>query len=83
MANFGDFQLEIYLRGLEGVHENLPLTYLELERRAGEALAPEIVSYVAGGAGDSWRRRCQNPCPGRWISGSAGAARLIRARRAR
>ena len=24
--NFGDFQLEIYLRGLSGVRENLPLT---------------------------------------------------------
>jgi lactate 2-monooxygenase len=57
MANFGDFQLEIYLRGLEGVHENLPLTYLELERRASEALAPEIVSYVAGGAGNEFTQR--------------------------
>ena len=57
MANFSDFQLEIYLRGLEGVHEELPLTYMELERRATSALPPEIVSYVAGGAGNEHTQR--------------------------
>ena len=47
--NFGDFQLEIYLRGLFGGRENLPLTHTELEARAHEALPPDILSYVAGG----------------------------------
>ena len=52
MPNFGDFQLEIYLRGLTGVRESLPLTFAELEQRAHAALPPDIVSYVAGGAGN-------------------------------
>ena len=50
--NFGDIQLEIYFRGLEGVRESLPLTFQELERRAHAALPEGIVSYVAGGAGN-------------------------------
>lgn len=57
VANFGDFQLEIYLRGLAGEREDLPLSYAELERRAMAALAPETVSYVAGGAGNEYTQR--------------------------
>jgi lactate 2-monooxygenase len=57
MTNFGDFQLEIYLRGLAGVHEHLPLTYAELERRAEMALGPEMFAYVAGGAGNEYTQR--------------------------
>jgi lactate 2-monooxygenase len=52
MANFADFQLEIYLKGLQGIRPGLPVTYAELERRAHSALDPAVVSYVAGGAGD-------------------------------
>lgn len=52
--NFGDFQLEIYLRGLSGVRENQPLTYAEFEARAHAALPPDILSYVAGGAGNEY-----------------------------
>jgi len=57
VASFGDFQFEIYLRGLAGVREDLPLTYAELERRAGAALSPEMLSYVAGGAGNEYTQR--------------------------
>jgi lactate 2-monooxygenase len=57
VANFGDFQLEIYLRGLKGVREDLPLSYAELERRASAAMAPGLLSYVAGGAGEEHTRR--------------------------
>jgi lactate 2-monooxygenase len=52
MPNYGDFQLEIYLNGLAGVRPALPMTYAELEARAAQCLSPEILSYVAGGAGD-------------------------------
>ena len=52
MSNFSDFQLQIYLQGLSGVRPALPVTYDELERRAHAALDRELVSYVAGGAGD-------------------------------
>ncbi len=52
MPNFGDFQYELYFAGLSGTRSPLPLAYAELERRAQASLAPEIVSYVAGGAGN-------------------------------
>ena len=55
--NFGDIQLEIYFRGLEGVRESLPLTFGELERRAQAALPEGILSYVAGGAGNEHTQR--------------------------
>ena len=52
MPNHGDFQLGIYLAGLEGVRPELPMDFGALARRAEEAMSPEIWSYVAGGAGD-------------------------------
>jgi lactate 2-monooxygenase len=57
MTNFGDFQTGIYLRGLAGERESLPLTFRDLETRAHQALSPELVSYVAGGAGDEHTQR--------------------------
>ena len=52
MANYGSWQLEIYLRGLSGEKPALPMSYAELARRAEEAMSAEIWSYVSGGAGD-------------------------------
>jgi lactate 2-monooxygenase len=52
MPNHGDWQLGIYLAGLEGVRPELPMEFRELARRAEAAMSPEIWSYVAGGAGD-------------------------------
>ncbi len=52
MANFGDFQYELYFAGLSGQRCPLPIAYDDLERRAHASLAPEILSYVAGGAGN-------------------------------
>ena len=52
MPNHGDWQLGIYLAGLEGVRPDLPMDYAELARRAEEVMSPEMWSYVAGGAGD-------------------------------
>jgi lactate 2-monooxygenase len=52
MPNHGDWQLGIYLSGLEGVRPDLPMDYAALARRAEEVMAPEMWSYVAGGAGD-------------------------------
>jgi lactate 2-monooxygenase len=52
VANPGDWQFSIYLRGLEGEHPALPMSYAELERRAEATMSKEIWSYVAGGAGN-------------------------------
>jgi len=54
---FGDFQLEIYLKGLSGVLPSMPMSFAELEARAQSAMSPSIWSYVAGGAGDERTQR--------------------------
>jgi lactate 2-monooxygenase len=54
MPNYGDFQLELYVGGLSGVRSPHPMMFAELEARAAKALAPEILSYVAGGAGNEF-----------------------------
>ena len=48
---FGNYQYEIYARGLAGERPTLPLTYEELRAGAERALTPEAYGYVAGGAG--------------------------------
>lgn len=55
--NYGDFQLEIYLAGLNGAKPEHPMTFAELEARAEAALSTEIFSYVAGGAGNEFTQR--------------------------
>ena len=54
MTNYGDFQMELYGDGLTGVRSPYPMTFAELEARASRALSPELLSYVAGGAGDEF-----------------------------
>jgi isopentenyl diphosphate isomerase/L-lactate dehydrogenase-like FMN-dependent dehydrogenase len=48
---FGNFQYEIYARGLAGETPNLPISAAGLEERAREQLSPGPFGYVAGGAG--------------------------------
>lgn len=50
MAHFGDFQSEIYQRGLTGQRPDLPMTADGLEAAARGALSAEAFGYVAGGA---------------------------------
>jgi lactate 2-monooxygenase len=66
MAAFGDFQLEIYLGGLSGTVPALPVSYAELEARAERALAPSVLSYVAGGAGDEHTQRANVSAFSQW-----------------
>ena len=63
---FGDFQNEIYFRGLQGVVPEYPVAYAELEERARAALPPSIWSYVAGGAGDERTQRANVTAFDRW-----------------
>ncbi|HEY4427915.1 MAG TPA: lactate 2-monooxygenase [Solirubrobacteraceae bacterium] len=48
---FGNFQYEIYGRGLGGERPQLPVSVLDLEGRARDVMTPEAFGYVAGGAG--------------------------------
>lgn len=52
MSNYGDFQLEIYYRGLSGVIPTLPTDFATLLKRATAALPPHVLNYVQGGCGD-------------------------------
>jgi lactate 2-monooxygenase len=54
---FGDYQLEIYGAGLQGVLPQFPMALAELEARAEQALSPSVLSYVAGGAGSEHTQR--------------------------
>ncbi|MGW7447753.1 alpha-hydroxy-acid oxidizing protein [Kitasatospora sp. NPDC054795] len=65
-GRFGDYQHEIYLRGLGGVLPTMPMAFAELEARASTALAPSVLSYVAGGAGDESTQRANVAAFGRW-----------------
>jgi lactate 2-monooxygenase len=63
---FGDYQSEIYLRGLSGVVPALPMTYTELETKASATMPPMVWSYVAGGAGDEHTQRVNSTAFQRW-----------------
>jgi len=63
---FGDFQNEIYFDGLRGVVPSLPMSFEALEARAAQALAPGVLSYVAGGAGDEATQRANVEAFSRW-----------------
>lgn len=52
MSNFSDFQNEIYFAGIDGRLPKLPVNFAALEKLAHEAMAPSVMSYIAGGCGD-------------------------------
>ena len=66
MTAFGDYQLEIYLAGLQGVLPSFPMAFAELEARAERAMPPSVWSYVAGGAGDEHTQRGNVTAFARW-----------------
>lgn len=63
---FGDFQLEIYRDGTKGVLPRYPIDHAGLERKAAEALAPWILSYVAGGCGNEHTQRANVAAFEKW-----------------
>src|SRR5690348_18353495 len=66
MTAFGDYQLEIYLAGLQGVLPSFPMAFAELEARAERALPPSVLSYVAGGAGSEHTQRANVSAFAQW-----------------
>ena len=52
MTEFGDYQNEIYFKGLRGVKPKLPVNFKLLQQKAGAALPEGVLSYIAGGCGD-------------------------------
>jgi isopentenyl diphosphate isomerase/L-lactate dehydrogenase-like FMN-dependent dehydrogenase len=63
---FGNFQYEIYGRGLAGERPKLPISPPELEARGREVMSAESFGYVAGGAGTERTVRANLAAFGRW-----------------
>jgi isopentenyl diphosphate isomerase/L-lactate dehydrogenase-like FMN-dependent dehydrogenase len=63
---YGNFQYEIYARGLAGETPELPLTADALEGLARERLNPPAFGYVAGGAGAERTMRANLEAFERW-----------------
>lgn len=57
MPHFGDYQNEIYGRGLHGVTPAIPVDFAALEARAQAAMPPAVLTYVQGGCGDEFTQR--------------------------
>lgn len=66
MPNFGDYQLEIYFAGLQGERLPFPIDIHELEAKAHTTMPRDILSYVAGGAGDERTQRVNVEAFERW-----------------
>ena len=54
---YGDYQKEIYLNGLNGKLPVYPVDYASLERAAAKVLPSWVYSHVAYGAGDGNTQR--------------------------
>lgn len=52
MTAFGEYQNEIYFRGLSGIRPELPVDFASLETAAAHAMNASTWSYVRGGCGD-------------------------------
>jgi lactate 2-monooxygenase len=57
MKQFGDYQNDIYFKGLHGIRPSIPVDFKRLEERAAAALSPSMLSYVQGGCGDESTQR--------------------------
>jgi isopentenyl diphosphate isomerase/L-lactate dehydrogenase-like FMN-dependent dehydrogenase len=57
VPQYGDYQHEIYLNGLDGQLPRYPVDFASLERAAAQVLPSFVRSYVAGGCGDETTQR--------------------------
>ena len=64
--SFANYQNEIYLNGLAGIHPSLPCEPAQLEDLARERFAPEPFGYVAGSAGTENTARANRAAFDRW-----------------
>jgi isopentenyl diphosphate isomerase/L-lactate dehydrogenase-like FMN-dependent dehydrogenase len=57
MANFGDFQNEVYAEAVQGVTTRYPFDFASIERKASEALPDWVYRYVSAAAGEGRTQR--------------------------
>ena len=63
---FANYQNEIYLNGMAGIHPELPCEPGQLEALARERFKPEPYGYVAGAAGTEGTARANREAFDRW-----------------
>jgi lactate 2-monooxygenase len=63
---YGDYQNEIYLKGLHGLKPKLPVDFRSIEAKAAEALSAGVLSYVQGGCGDEHTQNLNAAAFKRW-----------------
>lgn len=63
---FGGYQNEIYLQGLTGATPAMTTDLTRLEEAAAAVLTPEVLGYVAGGAGAGATMRANREAFDRW-----------------
>lgn len=56
-TQYGDYQSEIYLDGLDGQLPRYPVDFTSIEQAAAKVLPSFVQSYVAGGCGDESTQR--------------------------
>jgi lactate 2-monooxygenase len=66
VLDFGDYQMEIYLAGLNGQLPKLPVDFRGIEALAHAAMPPGLVSYVAGGCGNEHTQNINVSAFERW-----------------
>ncbi|MGH2695271.1 MAG: lactate 2-monooxygenase [Actinomycetota bacterium] len=64
--SYSDYQYEIYLGGLSGQRPAFPISFVDLEREAQEAMSPEAWGYVAGAAGTEATMKANLAAFARW-----------------
>ena len=63
---FASYQNEIYLNGLGDQRPAYPISVLDLEKQAYEAMTPQARGYLEGGAGGGWTMRANRTAFDRW-----------------
>jgi lactate 2-monooxygenase len=63
---YADFQWQVYLQGLQGGAPALPISAVDLQERARQALSEDAYGYVAGGAGSEQTVRANLEAFERW-----------------
>ena len=66
MAQYGDFQTQIYLAGLQGILPKLPVDFATLEPLAHAAMPNWVLTYVQGGCGDEHTQRANASAFNHW-----------------
>ena len=67
MANFGDFQLQIYLQGmLQGTEPEITTDLARLESQAAGTLSAEAMGYIVPSAGNGATARANLAAFDRW-----------------